>query len=455
MNPAPGLFDLSANNARSRRRRLNLDSQSEDRLSTTITSRPNPRTTASARGRRSTAPMFFDPEIPTPGWEIYQDPSQESVEAILAQPRNMTPAMTNAASAPLQVVTSGTTSQDQAETASSSSTASTPLRHTIVSTVSDASRIVTERMIRTFEMVYVEDRRQQRQRRRQLRQQRQTHGGDDDDDDDDSGTNAHTIFMDPTSEDLITRLQARYAELTLLEEGENDQSSVHGHELQHEPEHEPEQGQDLGLERGEESQAEVAGQGQDHGLEGGEVERQTEIAEQVHDQLDMPTEMQEVIKPGERIYGPDVKVLLPVEPVPPTTSTSAEISRSMPPISGPSAATGAGGMGSGLSFAERARARGREMDVDMDTDIDQKARKRAKLTGPVLDVEDEELDRESAGPSTGITTGTATTPGPDVDVSMHDPTDPNAPVGGSLSDREKRHRDREERRRNGPSTREV
>jgi hypothetical protein len=150
-----------------------------------------------------------------------------------------------------------------------------------------------------------------------------------------------------TSREMIGRMERRYAELTLAEEGERDQR----------------RSQELGWE-GE------AGQG--------EMEMEMELQRQEQAPASAPAPPQQMMqtetqqpphtRPGERIYGPDIRV--PV--IPNSTSTFISMSGAAPPGM-------ASGSGSGLSFAERARARARTRETEEDN-----ARKRARLTGPDL-----------------------------------------------------------------------
>jgi hypothetical protein len=383
MNPAPGLFDMSFTAARSRRRRQNVDSPPEDRLSNSIITRSDHRIPASARGRRSTAPMFFDPEIPTPGWEIYQDPnSQESIEAMLAQPRNMTPAMAGPAAPPFQRDAFGTASREQSDTSSSDSSNFGSPGHRIGPAPDEATRVMLDRMIRTLSSVQADDRRRARRRRRLLLRE--------------GRMEEEAAALQADDDGMVDRLQERYAELVLAEEG-YDPRIVSANRRQRQRE----QGQDRALEQEPtDGQAESAAQGQGGDLAQEALETQAQAAEQEHDQLSMPGEIEGGITVGQRIYGPDVRIPSPIESVPDSTSTStpAETFQPIPTPFTPSPGSRASSMGSGPTFAERARARGRRnLDMEEDGDADgeadadehtktkktKKTSKRPKPTSPV------------------------------------------------------------------------
>jgi len=359
MNPAPGLFDMSFTAARSRRRRLNLDSPPEDRLPNPI-SRHDHRTPASGQGRRSTAPMFYDPEIPTPGWEIFQDPDQqENIEAMLAQPRNMTPVLGGPAAVPFQGDAFATTSQEEEDDASSSSSSNAPSPGHRMDPVGDeASRVLMDRMIRTLNTVQADDRRRQRRRRRRLLREGRL-------EDELAGLQAD-------DDGMVDRLQERYAELTFLEEGYDPRYQRRVRRQQG-----PEQAQNRGLEQGPtESPAGDAEQGQDDGLAQEIIGSPVEAAEQEHDQQNLPSEIQDGITMGQRIYGPDVSTPSPIEPIPASTSAStppsapSETVQSTPAISAPSPVSQAASMGSGPSFAERARSGTQDPDMAVHEDGD-------------------------------------------------------------------------------------
>ena len=401
MNQAPGLFDRSVNTTPSRRRRLNFVPQPGDRLPTTTTTTPqrNDRTTASARAGRST-PMVFDPEIATPNWEVYRDPSTESLEAAATQPDTTEPTTSNAILAPTsaspQAAPSGQQATDDhdADASSSSSDPSTRPQHQIGRVVDEASRHTADRMLRTVDAIFGEERR--RKRRFLRRQRRQAQDG--------NGTDAHAQYVRPTDAEMVARMQARYAELTLLEEGDGNQRSVQELEVEQRPERQPELEQNVNLGQVEESSQEqtqghehdlrqegVAGQqqGQDLSIGPEETTGGEEVPVPQNDHHDLPMETQQIIQqPGQRTPGPHIRAPTAAELISdsPPTPGSAYISRAVPTPR------------TGLSFAERARARGMsfdmEADIDMDTGVElyPQARKRTRRIAPDPGDDDEGMD---------------------------------------------------------------
>ncbi|KAF7507736.1 hypothetical protein GJ744_010165 [Endocarpon pusillum] len=402
MNQAPGLFDRSVNTTPSRRRRLNFVPQPEDRLPTTTTTTPqrNDRTTPSARAGRS-APMVFDPEIATPNWEIYRDPSAESLEVAATQPDTTEPTTSTAILAPIsaspQAAPSGQQAPDDhgAATSSSSSDPSTRPQYQIGQAGDEASRHTLDRMLRTVDAVLGEERR--RQRRFLRRQRRQAQDG--------NGTDAHAQYVRPTDAEMVARMQARYAELTLQEEGYGNQRSVQELGVEHGPERQPELEQNVNLGQVEESsqeqaqghdhdhrQEDVAGppQGRDLGTGPEEMTGREEEPVPQQDYDDMPMETQEMVQQlGQRTSGPHVRA-----------PTTADLISDSPPIPGSAYVPRAAPTPrTGLSFAERARARGMNFDMDadiaMDTDVElyPQARKRARRIAPdPADDEEEGMD---------------------------------------------------------------
>ncbi|ERF68427.1 hypothetical protein EPUS_03745 [Endocarpon pusillum Z07020] len=400
MDQAPGLFDRSVNTTPSRRRRLNFVPQPEDRLPTTTTTpQPNDRTTASARARRS-APMVFDPEIATPNWEIYRDPSAESLEVVATQPDTTEPTTSAAILAPTsaspQAAPNGqqATHDHDADTSSTSSDPSTRPQHQIGQAGDEASRHTLDRMLRTVNAIFGEERR--RQRRFLRRQRRQAQDG--------NGTDAHAQYVRPTDAEMVARMQARYAELTLLDEGDGNQRSVQELEVEHGSERQPELEQNVNPGQVEESSQEqayghdhdhrredVAGQpqGQDFGIVPEEMTGREEVPIPHQDYHDVPVDTQQVIQPPvQRTSGPHVRAPTTAELISdsPPTPGSAYVPRAAPTPR------------TGLSFAERARARGMNFDMDadiaMDTDVElyPQARKRARRIAPDPVDDDEGMD---------------------------------------------------------------
>jgi hypothetical protein len=292
--------------------------------------------------------MSFDPEIATRTWEVYKDPSEESIEAPVPQPEIMRAvrvaprlATTAAGSHPASVSAPVTNPQDHREPAPappSSSRSSTPPNHVINYAPNEAARIQADRMLRSMNMIFKEERKRQR---RIVDAAIANFGAD---------VDVDMELRPANSREMIARMERRYAELTLAEEGERDRR------------------------RGQES----GGEG-----EAGQEEREMERQEQAHAPVLGPphpimqseTHQPQHTRPGERIYGPDIRV--PVT----ANSTSTFISMS---------GTAPTGMGPGLSFAERARARARDMEED-------NARKRAKLMGPDLGAGDGDGDGDRDG----------------------------------------------------------
>lgn len=398
MNQAPGLFDRSVNTTPSRRRRLNFVPQPEDRLPTTTPApQRNNRTSASARAGRST-PIVFDPEIATPNWEIYRDPSAESLEAADTQPDTTEPPASNAILAPISVSPQAAPSGQQAtddhdaDISSSSSDPSTRPQNQIGRVGDEASRQTLDRMLRTVDAVFGEERR--RRRRFLRRQRRQAQDG--------NGTGAHAQYVGPTDAEMVARMQARYAELTLLEEGDGNQRSVPELEVEQAPEPELEQNVNLGQVEGS-SQEQVHEhehglrqegvadqlQGQDLGIGLEEMTGGEEVPVPQQDYHDMPMETQQIVQqPSQRTPGPYVRAPTAAEPFPyiPPMAESAHVSQALPTP------------GTGLSFAERARARGMNFDMDadiaMDTDVElyPQARKRARRVAPDPEHDDEGME---------------------------------------------------------------
>jgi hypothetical protein len=371
MNAAPGLFDMSFTATRSRRRRLNLvspnpDSPIEDRLLNPIT-RHDHRTPASGQGTRSTAPMFYTPEIPTPGWEIFEDPdAQENVEAIPAQPRNMTPGMRGPAAAPFQRQVFVATPQGEEDASSSSSSDAPSPGHRAGPARDEASRIMMDRMVRTLTTVQADDRRRQRRRRRRLiregRMEEELAGLQADDD------------------GMVARLQERYAELTFYEEGFDPRYQRRPRRRQA-PEQAP---QNLGLDQELiESQAGVAEQGvAEHGQDNELTQEVTgspvDATEPEHDQQNLPSEIQDGTTVEQRIYGPAVSTPSPIQPIPAPTSVTTPPSAPAETLQSTSAIItppprAARSMGSGPSFAERARSMRQDLDIAVDGDGDAQA----------------------------------------------------------------------------------
>lgn len=328
MNPAPGLFDLFSTTARSRRRRLNVNPHLADRLNP-ITSPigKNPKT-GSAGGLRN-AVTTFDPTIATPSWEVYESPSAESLRGKPSQPKDMMAATTTADLVPQEAGAhfdndrkNETTAHDRPERAVSPSA---PSGNRINCAPDEASRAMADRMLRTLDVVLAEEKQRQ--------------------------DAAAAVAADPTvvraigQDELVRKLERKYAELTLLEEGRqageenNKNSSGSRRRRRHR----------IGVHRRESEGAleHVQGQSPARPQSGGRSE--------IYSQS----------KPEERIYGANIivpttgpmSVPMPM-PTPTSTPTSITYISMSRPASGPL----------GLSFAERAKARA-------------KARKRAKLAG--------------------------------------------------------------------------
>ncbi len=376
MNPTPGLTDQSVNMTRPRRRRLNFVPQPGDRLPITTTTTPQreERTTASARAGRSTAPMVFDPEIATPNWEVYRDPSTESLEATVAQPDTTEPLTSNTipatASASPQAAPSGQQATDNpdSDTSSFNSDPSTRPQHQIGYENDEASRIMIDRIQRTVDSIFSEERRRQRRFLRQ--QRRQAQNG--------NGTDAQVEFVRPTNAEMVARLQARYAELTLLE-GHGNHRSDGELEAEQGPEQQPEleQSVDLELPVEESSHEQAQEQGQDLSIVPEEMTGVEEIQMPQQDYHDMPMETQQVTQqPGQRTSGHYIGTPTSLILDPLSTPASAYISQAMPTPQ------------IGLSFAERARARGMNFDISSDIDMEEEvdlypqARKRARRIAP-------------------------------------------------------------------------
>ncbi len=320
--------------------------------------------------------MSFDPDIATKAWEIYRDPSDESVDATVDQPGNTNPrsAMAGAASASHRpIIPEPTLEQDHAEIGSSTSTPSTPPNHTITYAPTAASRVVAERMLRTLTMILAEEKKRQRRVAALA-----AAAGD-----------VNIEIREATTDELVGRLEKRYAELTVLEEREKT---------------------------GEEGQSREGEQ--EHGA--AEVEAQDQLGVQA-------TEMREAgVKPGERIYGPSIKV--------PVSMPAAQTPSSISTFISMSGTTPSSRPGSGLSFAERAKARDKKQ-----------ARKKARLTGPEGEAEacgggaivslDEMIPGTGAGSATATGGGLSKQDLPDRMITSHE----------ILTDSQKRKRHRERR----------
>jgi hypothetical protein len=296
MNTARGLSNIFGSTNRSRRHGINANTQPADRQAA-INMLPASLGQASARSKRATMPMLFDPEVSTRNWEIYKDPSQESLEPTHNQPQNANVAMTDIASTQ-PAISRIIFASDNLETASSTSQESSHPQLSIVYAPDEPSRVMAERMIRTHTIVMAEERR--RQRRLAIA----------------AAADENVDLTPVTDDELIERLRIKYDELLLLEE-DDDGEGV-----------------------GEEVAEQVLSQQGEGRLELGEAQGQEQS------QLQMQDEILGAIHAQPTIYGPDAEVTPLPEPT--VLPPSIEVSTSMP-VSGP---------GSGLNFAERARARG-------------------------------------------------------------------------------------------------
>jgi hypothetical protein len=373
MNPAPGLFEISLTATRPHCRRLNpvstnFGSPPEDRLTNAI-SRHDHRTPASGQGRRSTAPMFYDPEIPTPGWEIFQDPNaEENFEAMPPQPRNMTPVMGGPAEPPFQTRVFVTTPQGEEDASSSSSSDAPSPGHRADPVDDEASRVMLDRIIRTLTTVQADNRRRQRRRRRRLLRE--------------GRIEEELAGLQADDDGMVGRMQERYAELTFLEEGYDPRYEQRVRRRQR-----PAQAQNRGLEQElTESPAGDAEQRQHDRLTQQDMESP---AEQGRDQLNVPSEIQGGIMEEQRMDSSEVTIASPFGPIPALTSASTSTPSSAPPATSqstsamraPSPSPQAAIMGSGPPFAERARSRGRNMGMTVHEDSEGTGDREAEADG--------------------------------------------------------------------------
>lgn len=328
---------------------------------------------------RPASTTIYDPDVTTRGWEIYRDPSEES-DSIVSADRQQCRGNDPATRSPRRSARTSdhpvTPHSDSPAEAQSQSATTTPhnhnhehehLRHQgsseasspslgghIISAPDESSRKTAERVLRTLKQILAEE--QERQ---------ETFGAGENNGAVDVRAN---VTGAATDDELIERLEVRYQQLTLREEGKYRRGAG-------------ERGRRPRKRRGH-GEMEVEGPRLGHGLE--EYQGQSNIQGGFHG----TTEGQILgrIEPDARIDASNVNV--PAELSDSTAAsismaTSTSVQDSLPTsiqIIGPASASAVKsgvGTGTGLSFAERMRSHEREREPERT-----RARKKARLAGP-------------------------------------------------------------------------